>query len=97
MQQQPQWLMPHEERLAEAILAVVDLAGRVITATPGSHYQRDKTDNLLAATIRLQDLLTHVQQKPVRSELVEAWIARHGQHFPVGRGLFTNAHFRSPR
>lgn len=81
-------LTPHEFQLADAILAVIDHAGRVIAATPGSHYQWDKTRGLIEATDRLRRLATPPEHA-VRGELVTAWVARDAHHYTIGRALFS--------
>jgi hypothetical protein len=81
-------LTPHETRIAEAILAVVDYASRVLTAAPGSGYQWDKTHGLIEAANRLQTLGYRNPVSAVRGALITAWVARDAHRYPIGRALF---------
>lgn len=82
-----------EERVADAMLEVIDFASRVQNAVPGSHYQHEKAGQLAAAAARMHHKLGGEDgweklPDPIDRDKVEALVAERAQHYALGRAMY---------
>jgi hypothetical protein len=99
----PRPLTPRETQLAEALVCLVDYAGRVLlTALDGTspHYMREKAGGLAEAANRVAGLLDadgdHADRPTtIRLPAVARAVATWSQHHTAGRLLFPRPHLRA--
>lgn len=85
-------LTPHEERLVDDLIGLIDYASRVlISADYGSHYQLDKAHGLRDHADRLVKRLEQQTLDFRRSEVVKAAVACSADRYPLGR-ILLDAH-----
>lgn len=88
----PGRLTPEEDRLADALVSLVDHTGRVLSAAlggSGPRYMAEKAASLEEAAARVKRLAEQaVGTGTVRMRLVEAAVAERSQSYVVGRLLW---------
>lgn len=87
-------LTPHETRIVDDLIGVIDYASRVlVAASPGSHYQLDKARDLRDRVDRLiQRLETGGTLDMRRSAAVAAHLAPEARRYTLGRVLLDAGH-----
>lgn len=84
-------LSPHQERIAEDLIGVIDYARRVlIAAQPGSMYQLDKAHGLRDAADRLIKRLDKQTLDLRQGDAVAAAVWREAGRYTLGQVLMDN-------
>lgn len=88
-------LSQHEDRVADALVDIINYAGRVlISAGPGSAYQADKATELRVRVDRLIGLLDGDGGSipHTRADAVQAAVARDARRYTLGQILIDAGH-----